>query len=123
VIPALALATFFGTFTVMSLRMGAGQDPALGAGQSATAPAQPRRVLVRRIVKKTVILPPREQPVAASAGVAPATGAGAPAPAAAPSGGAPAAASPPPAAAPAPAAPAPAPAPAAPAPAPATRAS
>jgi hypothetical protein len=113
-VPALAFAAFFGIFTVLSLRMGAGEDPALGTGApvQAAAPAPDKRILVRRIVKKTVILPPIER-------AAPATVVAARASAPAPSGGgaAPATAGPAPAgAAPAPAAPtrAPAPAPAAP---------
>jgi uncharacterized membrane protein YgcG len=135
-VPALALAAFLGSFSVMSLRMGAGEDPALGAGTKAATPApQARRVLVRRIVKKTVILPPRE-PAVASASAGGAGGGGASA-GAAPvglaqgSGGAPApstggggASAPAPSAPTRPSAPtAPAPAPAAPAPAPTTRAS
>lgn len=79
-VPLVALAAFFGTFTVLALRMGAGDDPALGEPQTAGAPApvEPRRILIRRIIKtKVILLPPRPTPQAAQPPPAPPTGGGA----------------------------------------------
>jgi 2-oxoglutarate dehydrogenase E2 component (dihydrolipoamide succinyltransferase) len=100
---ALGFAAVLGA---LSWQVAAGADPAIGAGEQAAAPP-PKRVLVKRVVRRVIVTreaPERAAPVAPSAPAA----VPAPVPAAAP--------------APAPAAPAPAPAPAAPA-APTTRAS
>jgi len=120
----LSLATFLVVLAVLAIRMSRGEDPAVGAGEP--APAQPRRVLVRRIVKRVVVthvIPPpivdRVAPSSAS-GATSTAAAGPTAPARAPVASAPA----PVASAPAPVAAAPAPPPPAPAPtAPVTRSS
>jgi hypothetical protein len=109
-----ALATFLVVITLLAVQLRRGQDPALGAAASAPATPAPKRVLVRRIVKRVVLTrvipPPASSGGGGSADQAGVVGA---APAVQPS----ARPSPTPvAAAPAPAAAAPAPAPAAPAP-------
>jgi hypothetical protein len=104
-----ALGGFLVVLALLAAQMRAGRDPAIGAQPAATAAAtaEPRRVLVRRIVRTTVVThvtpavasPP---PATGSSGV-PATDGAAPAPAApAPAAPAPAAAAPAPAPAPAP---------------------
>lgn len=123
----LSISAFLVVLAFLALRLSGGDDPALGAGQTATV--QPRRVLVRRVIQRRVVIRviPRPQVAAASQGAVPATAPSAPAsaPASTPaasgtSSPAPAQSAPAPvAAAPAPAAP-PAPAPA---PAPVTRSS
>jgi hypothetical protein len=109
-VAAATLATFLVLVTLLAMQLRSGRDPALGAGPGASAAqAAPKRVLVKRIVRRKVIvrLIPSETsggaPVAAGGAAAPATaGAGA-----APVTSAPAPAAAAPAAAPAPAAPAP----------------
>jgi hypothetical protein len=120
----LSLATFLVVLTVLAIRMSRGEDPAVGAGGA--APAQPRRVLVRRIVKRVVVTHVIPPPVVEYISPVPAAGA-TPAAAAAPATSpvpSRAAAPAPVASAPAPVAAAPAPPPPAPAPAaPVTRSS
>jgi hypothetical protein len=105
---AAAGTTFCVLLVYLALQVRAGEDPAIGAGPQAQAPA-PRPVLVRRvIVRRVVEVAPKT--AAGPAGGVPAAG---PSGGAVPSGGgsaSPAAPAPAPAAAPA-AAPAPAPAP------------
>ena len=96
-----ATAVFCLALAYLALTMRAGGDPALGAVEPQPA-AQPRQVLVRRVIVRRVI----EEPAAAvSAGPAGAAAPAASAPSAAPAAAAPSA----PAAAPAPPPPPPAP--------------
>jgi hypothetical protein len=120
----LSLASFLVVLAILAIRMSRGEDPAVGAGDP--APAHPRRVLVRRIVKRVVVTHLIPPPVVDQGGPAPATGVTSAA--AAPTAAAPsrvvAPAPAPVASAPAPVAAAPAPPPPAPAPpAPVTRSS
>jgi hypothetical protein len=120
----LSLGAFLVVLAILAIRMSRGEDPGVGAGQSAPPVATVRRVLVRRIIKRVVVtdvIPPPVVTVSASPGAAlaapaasPAVSAAAPAQSSAPA---------PVAAAPAPVAAAPAPPPPAPAPAPVTRTS
>lgn len=113
-VAAATLATFLVIVTLLAMQLRNGRDPALGAGPggSNASQAAPKRVLVKRIVKRKVIV--RLIPGETSGGAQLAAG-GAAAPAPAGAGAAPVTS------APAPAAAAPAPAAAAPsAPAPVT---
>jgi hypothetical protein len=121
-----ALGAFAAAFAFLSGQLRAGHDPALGAGTPVTTiaqsrPAAPREVLVRRIIRTTVVTHVVPVPAPTARAVSPVY-AGAPASgysggvAAAPAASAPAASAPVAAPAPAPASPAPA----APAPAPVT---
>ena len=94
-----SLAAFFALLAFLAVQVRAGGDPALGPAEPA-ATAQPRRVIVHRVIVRKVIVTERAPRVAAG-------GAAPPSAASAPSGGG----------SPAPAPAAPAPAPAAPAPA------
>lgn len=86
----LSLCAFLAVLATLALEMRLGRDPAVHAG---AALAAPKRVLVRRIVKRTVVVdvvPPASQgaqsggaALAAGAPSAPASSAPAPAPAAA----------------------------------------
>jgi hypothetical protein len=110
------LAVFLAALAVLSLQLRAGRDPALGPGATAAQP-EPKRVLVRRIIKRRVVVRviPSESGATGTGGgpAAAATGggsepapSGSTAPASAPAQpAAPAAAAPAPAPAPAPAAP------------------
>jgi hypothetical protein len=100
-----AALAFVAVLAVLAWQVGAGLDPAIGAGTPAE-PAKPRPVVVKRIVRRVIIT--HRAPAVASGG-----GGGAPVLASTGGGSAPAPAT----AAPAPAAAAPAPVAAAPAPA------
>jgi len=96
-----SLAVFVAVLALLSWRVAAGADPAIGAGeQPAAAPVPAKQVLVRRIVRRVIVT--REAPEPAPAPAAAAAPAAVPASAPAP---APAASAPAPAPAPAPAAP------------------
>lgn len=116
VVAWVSACAFLAVLALLALQMRRGRDPMLGAAAGAKRQA-PRRVLVRKIVQRTVVvhLVPAPDPVAAGGDAVAASGGGSySAPVAASGGGsAPAVSSS--AAAPA-AAPTPAPAPAAPAP-------
>ena len=96
-----SLAAFFALLAFLAVQVRAGGDPALGPAKPA-ATAEPRRVIVHRVVVRKVIVTEREPASGGRSAVEP--GASSPAAGAAPSR----------AAAPAPAPSAPAPAPAAP---------
>ncbi len=93
---ALGFAAVLGA---LSLQVASGGDPAIGAGEQAAAPP-PKRVLVRKIVRRVIVTREARDPAPAAAAAAAAPAAGA---TAAPSTAAPAASAPAPAAAPAPA--------------------
>lgn len=80
---------------VLGTRLAQGQDPAIGAGKAKVAQAQPRKVLVRKIVvtKRIVV----EDPAANAAGAAVPASGGTAAPAAPPAAQAPVAPAPAPA--------------------------
>jgi hypothetical protein len=96
-------AAFAAVLGALSWQLAAGGDPAIGKGEPAASTPPPKRVLVRRIVRRVVTTrEPREAPAAVASSTAPAASA----PAAPPASSAPATAPAPP-----PPAPAPAPAP------------
>jgi hypothetical protein len=90
---------FAAVLGALSWQVAAGSDPAIGAGEQAAPP--PKRVLVKRVVRRVIVTREAPEPVAPAAATAPQS---APVPAAA--------TAPAPQSAPAAAAPAPAPAPA-----------
>ncbi len=99
-------AVFCVVLTYFALQMRAGEDPAIGAGPQPKA--QPRPVVVRRIIERRIVEAPPSGSGAGAPAAAGGTGGGTAAsvPAAAPAASsAPAAAAPAPAPAPAPAAP------------------
>lgn len=78
-------AAFFGLLAFLAFQLGAGRDPALGAGEAAASkPARP--VVVRKIRRHVVVSPASGAPTPAGAppAEAPAPAAAASAPAAAP---------------------------------------
>jgi hypothetical protein len=82
-----ALAAFFAALALLAFQVRAGQDPALGPAPQAAQEVKPRRVLIRRVIKRVVIHHPRGSsatPPAAAQTSAPAPAATAPAPAPAP---------------------------------------
>jgi hypothetical protein len=96
-----ALALFLTVLTVLAWQVGSGNDPAIGSGQAAAVAQTPKRVLVKRLVRrvvhtKVVVVPPEEDDAPAAAGTsyavapvvrsapAPVVSAAAPAPAPAP---------------------------------------
>ena len=107
VVVAGSLAVFLVVLTFLALQVRSGEDPAIGAAKAAPA-AEPRRVLVRRVVRGRTVVVPAAPAVASGGGggavaaSAPAGGGSAPAPAAAAAAPAAAAAAPAPAPAPAP---------------------
>ncbi len=64
---AVALVLFIVAMTFLGWQMRNGQDPALGAGSPvATAPPQPRRVLIRRIQRKVIVTTIKPAPIEAT---------------------------------------------------------
>jgi hypothetical protein len=90
---APALGAFFAALALLAFQVRAGQDPALGPAEpAAQAQPQPRRVLIRRVIKRVVVHhPPTTSAAPAAAQTSrPRTTASAPAPARAPAAPAPA---------------------------------
>jgi hypothetical protein len=83
-----ALGAFFVTLALLAFQVRAGQDPALGPAQpvAQVQKPKPRRILIRKVIKRVVIHHPPASGGAAPAPAAPqaTTSAPAPAPAAAP---------------------------------------
>jgi hypothetical protein len=83
-----ALGTFFAALALLAFQVRAGQDPALGSPQpTAQAQTKPRRILIRRVIKRVVIHHPPTSSAAPSSPAAvqtsaPQTTTPAPAPAA-----------------------------------------
>jgi hypothetical protein len=100
---APALGAFFAALTLLAFQVRAGQDPALGPAEPvAQAQPKPRRILIRRVIRRVVVHhPPTGSPAAVGARQ-PATTSAAPAAASAPAAPAAAAPAPAPASAPAP---------------------
>ena len=76
-----ALGAFFAALALLAFQVRTGEDPALGQPTAQTQPAQPRRVLIRRVIERVVVHHPAESSAgAAPVAPAPATTSSAPAP-------------------------------------------
>jgi hypothetical protein len=70
-----SLAAFLALLAVLAVQVRAGRDPALGPA----APAEPRRVIVHRVIVRRVIVTGARRPTPAAAGSSARGGAAAPA--------------------------------------------
>jgi hypothetical protein len=79
-----ALGAFFAALALLAFQVRAGEDPALGPAQpvAAVQKQQPRRILIRKVIKRVVIHHPASNSSAPA--LAPRTTTSAPAPAPAP---------------------------------------
>ena len=77
-----ALGAFFAALALLAFQVRAGEDPALGQPTAQAQSAQPRRVLIRRVIERVVVHHPAQSSAGAEpAAPAPATTSSAPAPA------------------------------------------
>jgi hypothetical protein len=66
-----AVGAFFAALALLAVQVRAGADPALGPAEpAAQAPSQPREIVLRRVIRRVVVDPPRAARSADAAAVA-----------------------------------------------------
>ena len=51
-----ALAAFLTVLAALAIQLREGRDPSLGAAAGSSAPVAPRRVLIRRVIRRTIVV-------------------------------------------------------------------